>query len=439
MSLPPLTDTIYALASGSMHAGVAVVRVSGSRALHALQALSGRQNHAARMTQLSTLKDDQGQLLDRALTVYFKAPASFTGEDVVELHLHGGRAVIEGVLHRLSEMDGLRPAEAGEFTKRAFENGKLDLTAAEAIADLIDAQTQAQRAQALDQLGGTLSTLYQGWTDALTKLLAHQEADIEFPDEDLPQGLSPVLIGDLEKLGQEIAAHLDDKRRGEILRDGIRVAIIGAPNAGKSTLLNALAQRDAAIVSAQAGTTRDVIEVRLDLGGYPVIVADTAGLRETDDAIESEGIRRAEKAAREADIRLALFDSACARDEKTQAIIDPDTIVVLTKSDTAHTATEGGIAVSARTGEGVNLLVDRLTARIAEMFSQSRGPSPTRARHRAALESALTHIKRGITAQLPELAAEDMRQALRDLGRITGRVHVEELLDRIFKDFCIGK
>lgn len=434
------TPTIFALASGSMRAGVAVVRVSGARALDTLCLLSGKKDFTPRAMHLVRLTDPvSGVLLDIAMAVYFKAPASFTGEDVVEYHLHGGRSVIEGVLAALGNMQDCRMAEPGEFTKRAFEQGKIDLTEAEAIADLIDAETQSQRLQALDQLSGHLAALYRGWSDRLSKMLAHQEAEIEFPEDDLPQGISADLTDKINQLLAEISSHLDDNRRGERLRDGVRVAIIGAPNAGKSSLLNALAARDAAIVSDIAGTTRDVIEVHLDLGGYPVILSDTAGLRDTADTIESEGIRRARHAAANADIRIALF-AAGEKDAETLAMVDASTMIVTSKSDiTGKKAEKDAFAVSSVTGEGLPEFLQALTQRVEALFQGRSGPTLTRARHREALVEAHACLTRSLAADLPELAAEDLRLALRALGRITGRVHVEELLDRIFHDFCIGK
>lgn len=261
-----MMDTIFALASGSWRAGVAVIRVSGAQAANTFKHLTGQALPSPRVATLATLSDG-GRAIDRALVLYFQAPASFTGEDVVEYHVHGGRAVINALLASLGRQVGCRLAEPGEFTRRAFENGKLDLTEAEAVADLIDAETEAQRVQALDQLEGKLSELYRGWTEALKKALAHQEADIEFPDEDLPGGISDGLKPGVQKILSDIRAHLDDKRQGERLRDGVRVAIIGAPNAGKSSLLNAMAARDVAIVSPEAGTTRDVLEAHLNLAG----------------------------------------------------------------------------------------------------------------------------------------------------------------------------
>jgi len=429
-----MSDTIFALASGSYRAGVAVVRVSGGGALQACRTLTGKNDFIPRMATLSRFAG-----IDHALVLYFQAPASFTGEDVVEFHLHGGRSVIDSLLAALGKMAGFRLADPGEFTRRAFENGKIDLTEAEAIADLIAAETEAQRLQALDQLSGSLSVIYRGWADRLTKILAHQEADIEFPEDDMPQGVSEGLQKQVHDLRQEIAAHLDDGRRGEIIRDGFRIAIIGAPNAGKSSLLNALARRDAAIVSAEAGTTRDVVEVHLDLGGYPVILADTAGLRETDNVIEKEGIRRAKIMADNADLKIALFESGVPRDAETQNMVDARTIVVRSKCDNAKDSTDGDVALSSLSGAGMPVLLQQLQERMKAMIGTRETPSPTRERHRQALDETQASLTRSLSANLPELAAEDLRLALRALGRITGRVHVEELLDRIFRDFCIGK
>lgn len=432
-------ETIFALASGSVRAAIAVIRLSGPQALEAFRALSWKGDIAPRQVQIHTLTDpENGKALDQAVVFFFKAPASYTGEDLIELQLHGGRAVVDGVLGALAKVPGCRMAEPGEFSKRAFENGKMDLTEAEAVADLIDAETEAQRLQALDQLGGSLAQLYEGWTETLTGILAHQEADIEFPEDDLPKGLSATLQPGIDALLKEIRSHLDDGRRGERLRDGVLIAILGAPNAGKSSLLNALSQRDAAIVSEEAGTTRDIIEVHLDLGGYPVILADTAGLRETDNKIEAEGIRRAERLAGKADLKLALFDASLpAQDAETLKQVDDRTITVFTKADVAKG--KSGLSVSATTGEGIDALLKILAEKISASFKSRSGPVLTRQRHRAALEEAAAALKRCREAILPELAAEDLRLSLRSLGRITGRVHVEEILDKIFRDFCIGK
>lgn len=436
-------DTIFALASAAGRAGVQVIRLSGPSAGPALQALSGTLP-APRRARLAALRDPaSGEIFDRALLLWFPAPASFTGEDVAELHLHGGRAVLNAALQALTGL-GLRLAEPGEFSRRAFENGKLDLTEAEAIADLVDAETAAQRRQALRQMEGALGALYDGWRHRLTRALAHLEADIDFPEEDLPGGLSDAVRPVVQTLLAELTAHLADQGRGERLRDGISIAILGAPNAGKSSLLNAIARRDVAIVSNQAGTTRDVIEVQLDLDGYPVLLADTAGLREAADQVESEGIRRALERAARADLKLLVFDGTAAEpDAATLALEDDDCLLVMNKADAPGASpplsARPVLLVSAHSGEGLPALLAALSAAVAQRYAPSGAPALTRARHRAALEESRDSLQRALSAPLPELAAEDVRLAARALGRITGRVDVEELLDVIFRDFCIGK
>lgn len=438
--------TIYALATAPGRAGVAVIRVSGPRAGDALAALAGKRS-AARLASLATLRDPvTGERLDTGLVLWFPAPGSFTGEDVAEFHLHGGRAVVAGVLEGLGTLRGLRPAEAGEFTRRAFENGKLDLTEAEAIADLVDAETTAQRRQALRQMDGALGRLYEDWRQRLIRALAHLEADIDFPDEDLPGGVTTEVAEVLNTLITEIGGHLDDRGRGERLRDGLHIAIVGAPNAGKSSLLNALARREAAIVSARAGTTRDVIEVHLDLGGFPLVLADTAGLRDATDEVEKEGVRRARDRAARADLKLAVFDGTewPERDAHTLALVDADTIVVVSKVDLRPLTDGTGadhrvVGVSSRTGEGLAVLEERLEAACRDRLVGDGAPVLTRARHRTALQECCGALTRALAAPLPELVAEDVRLAARALGRITGRIDVEDLLDVIFRDFCIGK
>lgn len=437
-----LSDTIFALASAAGRAGVQVIRISGSQAGPVLQALAGRLP-LPRQARLASLADPAtGEIFDKALLLWFPGPASFTGEDVAELHLHGGRAVLQAATTALAGL-GLRVAEPGEFSRRAFENGKLDLTEAEAIADLVDAETAAQRRQALRQMEGALGQLYDGWRHRLTRALAHLEADIDFPEEDLPGGLSDAVRPVVLKLVDELHHHLADQGRGERLRDGISIAILGAPNAGKSSLMNAIARRDVAIVSNQAGTTRDVIEVQLDLGGYPVLLADTAGLREAADQVESEGIRRAMDRAGKADLKLLVFDGLSDPDAATLALADGDALLVMNKADQPGTrpplSGPSMLQVSARTGDGIPALLAALQAEVARRYAPSGAPALTRARHRSALEDCLSHLQRALQAPLPELAAEDVRLAARALGRITGRVDVEELLDVIFRDFCIGK
>ncbi len=438
------TDTIFALASAPGRAGIAVVRISGTRTLTALKAL-GCTVPSARMATRAKFKHPKtGEILDNGLLLAFAAPHSFTGENVAELHLHGGRAVIDSVLDALSGIEGVRPAEPGEFSRRAFENDKMDLTEAEAIADLVDAETRGQQRQALRQMGGALKEMYDHWRHRLVQALAHLEAVIDFPDEDLPQDVSDKLWGQVADLSASIAAHLNDSHRGERIRSGISIAIIGPPNAGKSSLINMLSQREAAIVSPTPGTTRDVIEVHLDLDGYAVTVADTAGLRDVDDAIEGEGIRRARERAEMADLKLALFDGATypALDAATLALVDQQTIAIINKSDLLSEAPKGAarfLAISLKTGFGVEQLLKELHEAVRALADSGAAMPLTRVRHRTALEECLAALQRAAVASESELAAEDLRLAARALGRLTGRVDVEEILDAVFRDFCIGK
>jgi tRNA modification GTPase len=435
-------DTIFAPATPAGRGGVAVLRISGSSAGPALWALTGRSLPAPRLATLAELRDPaDGAPLDRGLALWFPGPASYTGEDVVELHLHGGRAVTRGVVEALSRIAGLRPAEPGEFTKRAFLAGKLDLTEAEAVADLVDAETKAQRLQALRQLGGALGQLYEGWRSALMRALAMTEAGLDFPDEGLPPDLAAEGEQIVAEVSAAIAAHLDDAGRGERLREGVHIAILGPVNAGKSSLLNALARRDAAIVSDRPGTTRDVVEVALDLRGFPVVLADTAGLRETFDEIEAEGIRRTHRRAAEADLRLVIRDAAEPVSADPALGPGPDTIRVTNKIDRAPDAprAEDEITISVRTGAGLDRLLDALAEAVERRLTGDGSPALTRARHRTALEDARDALARVPSAPLPELAAEDLRLALRAIGRITGRVDVEDMLDLLFGSFCIGK
>ncbi|WP_198372483.1 tRNA uridine-5-carboxymethylaminomethyl(34) synthesis GTPase MnmE [Roseomonas rosulenta] len=436
------TDTIFALASGAGRAAVAVLRVSGAQSGTIVAAMAGGLPHPRRAS-LRRLRDPaSGEVLDEALVLWFPGPASYTGEDSAELHLHGGPAVIAAVGTTLVAL-GARPAEPGEFTRRAFLNERMDLTAAEGIADLIAAETEAQRRQALRQAGGALARLLESWTKRLTRLLAHQEAAIEFADEDLPSDLGASAQAGAAALRTEIEVHLADAGQGERLREGVVVAILGAPNAGKSSLLNALAGREAAIVSARAGTTRDVVEVRLVLAGIPVTLADTAGLREAADEIEQEGIRRARRRAEEADLVIAVFAADIAPDAPTLAWVTPGALVLANKVDLAPAPVMiGGVAplpVSARTGEGLEALRTRLGAEAVRLAGAGDAAVLTRPRHRAALSEAATWLAEAEAADLPELVSEALRAALRAIGRLSGRVGVEDILDVVFGEFCIGK
>jgi tRNA modification GTPase len=436
------TSTIFALASAPGRAGIAVVRLSGPATRRTLAALGVPPAPARRAVRAHFRDPASGEPLDDGLAIFFEGPRSYTGEDAGELHLHGSRAVVAAMLAALGNLPGLRLAEPGEFTRRAFDNGKLDLTAVEGVADLISAETAAQRRQALRQLDGALGRLYEGWRAALLRALAHLEAAIDFPEEELPAAIAEEVAATTARLAAEIAAHLADGHRGERLRDGVSVAIVGPPNVGKSSLLNALARREAAIVSALAGTTRDVVEVQLDIAGYPVVLADTAGLRAAGDAIEEEGIRRARARAAAADLRLVLVDArrAAADLAELDELIGANAMVVANKIDLARCdPPAGALGISVATGAGMGHLLDRLAHEVTARFAETGTPVITRARHRSALETALGSLGRAARAGLPELVAEDLRLALRSLGGITGRVDVEDLLDVIFRDFCIGK
>ncbi len=427
-------DTIFAVASGAGRAAITVVRLSGPLTGAVLDGLC-RRRPAARVASVRTLRDSAGDVLDRALVLWLPGPGSYTGEDSGELHLHGGPAVVDSVTDALIRA-GTRPAAGGEFSRRAFFNGRMDLLEAEAVADLVAAETQAQRRQALRQLGGALGELYHGWTTRLTRLLAQQEALIDFPDEDLPPATEAAMLAEILAIGAEIATHLDDGRRGERLREGLVVAVTGPPNVGKSTLINALAGRDVAIVSPLAGTTRDILEARVVIAGVPVTLLDTAGLRETADPVEAEGVRRARARAAAADFRLIL------RDRDSIDISDPlheDTLVIATKADIEMAVGRTDMAVSALTGLGMEALRARLAADVRRLAADAGPPALTRARHRAGLSEAVTALRRAKEADMPELRGESLREAVRALGRVTGRVGTEAVLDAVFSQFCIGK
>lgn len=448
------SDTIFAVATAPGRAGVAVVRVSGPQAFDAARRIAGDLPEARRAALRTLRRPADGEALDQALLLIFAAPNSFTGEDVVELHLHGGPAVVGAILEALSREPGLRPAEAGEFTRRAFENGKLDLTEVEGLADLVDAETEGQRRQALRQMDGALSRLYEGWRADLIGLMASLEAEIDFPDEgDVTTEEIEIFQSKVSALGAALAQHLNESKRGERLREGVRCAIIGAPNAGKSSLLNRLARRDAAIVSDIPGTTRDVVEVRLVLAGAPVWVADTAGLRSAAEAIEAEGIRRALVRAEESDIRIGMVDGAGAAADWAPLPLQGGDLLVIAKSDLGQGAAaeaacdwavEQGIEVlsaSPKSGDGLAALEDWLMNRVGALTAIGEAPSLSRVRHRHHVEEAMAALGRARESIHvgPELAGEDLRSAAHALGRITGRVDVEDLLDKIFSDFCIGK
>ncbi len=418
-----------------------MLRVSGPNAGAALEILTEADLPASRRATLRRLVE-AGDEIDQALVLWFPARSSFTGEDVAEFHVHGGRAVVDAVLGALGRVEGLRPAEAGEFTRRAVENGKFDLTQAEALADLIDAETEGQRKQALRQYGGALGRLYDGWRARLLHAAAWAEAGIDFAEEEVPEDVLARARGDASGMLAEIRQHLDDSRRGEIMRDGLFLTVIGPPNAGKSSLVNALARRDVAIVAATPGTTRDIVEVRLDLAGYPVVVADTAGLRDAAEAVEAEGVRRALERAAAADIVVLVVDGSATDPfaSLAEGVVESADLVVWNKSDLPWPSRPTDIRVSAATGEGLDVLLDALADLARARLDRPRESPPlTRARHRHALEDAAGCLARAMQTGEPELMAEDLRLALRALGRITGRVDIEDLLDVIFRDFCVGK
>ncbi|GGD14805.1 tRNA uridine-5-carboxymethylaminomethyl(34) synthesis GTPase MnmE [Aquisalinus flavus] len=441
------TDTIFALSSGAGRAGVAVFRLSGPRAREVAETLSGRAIPTRQVVYARLRDSHEGREIDSGLVFAFDGPASFTGEDMAELQVHGSLAVIDDLSDVLMAI-GARPAEPGEFTRRAFANGKLDLAQAEALADLIDAETTLQKKQALGQLGGRLSGLAESWRGQLIAALAPLEAAIDFPDEDdIPDQIearsAPVIAALIETL-ETFAREAEQGRR---LRHGVSIVLLGPPNAGKSSLLNWLAGSEAAIVSDTPGTTRDAIEVRLDLGGVPVSVVDTAGLRElTDDQIEQEGIRRARARAASADLRIGLFDG---RDTGGLAVLSAemsaDDFLVANKADLFDSLPEVGerqlFSISLKSGAGTGLLLEALTRRVRDLTGQADEPRLTRLRHVHAVSGAIEALSRAVTqtGAMPELAAEDVRMAIRYLDQITGRIDVEEVLGEIFSAFCIGK
>ena len=437
------SPTIFALASGRPAAAIAVIRVSGPDTGAALRALGA--SAALRQPRLLVrvnLRNSAGTVLDDAMAVWFEGPASYTGEDSAEIHCHGGAATIEAVLAALGALPGLGMAEPGEFSRRAFDNEKLDLAAVEGLGDLIAAETEAQRRQALRQLSGVLGKACEDWRSRLIGALAHMEATIDFSDEDLPDTLDDGARAGIAAVRAEIVEALDDRGVGERLRDGLVVAIVGTPNAGKSSLLNALAGRDAAIVTDIAGTTRDVIEVSASLGGYPVSLIDTAGLRDSDDPVEREGIRRARVAAENADLRLVVVDGTTWPDidRETAALLSAEgAIGVLSKCDLGVRDADDMLPVSATTGDGLSDLEAQLAEAAADRLGGSEAVLITRARHREALSHASDALTRALDGRGAELWAEDLRYALASLGRVAGRVDVDDVLDVIFRDFCIGK
>lgn len=433
-----MKHTIFALASAQGRAGVSIIRLSGPMALVTAEALSGKTFKPRYATYTDLVHD--GELLDQCVAIWFKAPNSFTGEDCVELHVHGSRAIIDRLYSVLLSM-GLSLAEPGEFTRRALENQKLDLTQAEAIADLVDAESEAQRRQALTQLGGGLRARYEGWRSELIDLLARLEVYIDFPDEDLPEDLSRSILNRIANLETSLREALADEKRGRQIREGYRIVILGEPNAGKSSLFNVLLKAETAIVTPVAGTTRDILEAQLRIGPYSVLLYDTAGLRETEEVVEREGIRRARNRAAEADLRIWVIDS------QNPSTPDPELLslgdfIVYNKVDAGSVSRETHLfEVSTKTGEGIDVLITALEAHVETALSLQTFPAATRDRHRARLAEAHDHVRHALDSQLrvPELTAEDIRMAINSFEALFGRYDVEQVLDEVFSSFCIGK
>ncbi|MGX1307958.1 tRNA modification GTPase [Amorphus suaedae] len=436
-------DTIVALSSGALPAGIAVVRASGPAALTLAAAVAGSCTPDRRV-RLATFRDPiTGEAIDRGLLLVFAGPDTVTGEDLVEFHCHGGPAVVRALIRALVDAEGVRLAEAGEFTRRGFLSGKLDLSAIEGLADLLAAETESQRKQALKHSIGFISGEVEAWRSRLLRALAMLESSLDFADEDdVPDDADVAALADVRAMADEIAAELGRGDRGERLRRGLEVAIVGPPNAGKSSLLNALARRDVAIVTSVPGTTRDVLEVDLDLGGYPVRLLDTAGLRETEDPVEAEGIRRAHDRAASADVLLLLVPPGETRVSRETFASHRSVLRVATKADLADGAarTDADVAASVVTPGGLAELIARLETLARDTLAGGEDMLVTRERHRTALTDAESELRWSLAPDMPtEARAEHLRRAAVAFGRLTGRIDADEVLGAIFSTFCIGK
>lgn len=431
-----LPKTIYALATSAVSSAIAVIRISGTQAVEALTRLGIKSIPTHQQIAYRKIFDLSGSLIDEGLVAFFAGPKSYTGEDVAEINLHPSRFIIEKVLSALSEIEGLQLAEPGEFSKRAFFNHKLDLVQAEAIPDLIAAETELQHAQALAQLRGELGKIYENWRAELMNALAQLTAYLDFPEEDLSPKLTSQIAASTENIAAQITEHLNDNAVGQKIKEGLTIAIIGAPNVGKSSLLNYLAKSEVAIVSETAGTTRDLIPVRLIVAAVPVTIYDTAGLRKARNKIESEGIRRAVEKAANADIKVLVIDAT-----KSEAVaeIDERTILVRNKTDLSSATNDSAISISVTKQLGLNQLQNAIETKVRELTAKTSSPLITQERYRIALKNCLRYLSNFDLNQNLEIACEELRAAICELGKITGRVGVEDLLDVVFANFCIGK
>ena len=436
-------DTIFALSTAAGQSGVAVIRISGNEVLNVYHILTHKDHPKERFAEYNKIYDEKGNIVDNVITLYFQNPKSFTGEDALEIQCHGSRAVISKILSLLSDIPNCRMAEAGEFTRRAVYNNKMDLTAAEGLIDLIHADTEAQRAWAVRQMGGELQRIYDSWREDLIQSMAYLEAFIDFPEEEIPPEKMIQIDDKIHTLLHKIALHLSDNERGQNLKNGFPIAIVGAPNVGKSSLLNALAKKDVAIVSETAGTTRDVVEVYLDIAGYPVVIADTAGLRDTEESIEQEGIRRALKRVEDAALIIAMgtAKNAPLLDEATQkaCLNHQNILLVWNKIDEGQGDTSSGLSVSVKKNIGMDDLYKTIEEKVVEAMGSSNEVMLTRLRYKTALKECGEALGRALNETQLELKAEELRLAARALGKITGIVSTEDLLDVIFSSFCIGK